>query len=97
MDNRAARLPLAADPIRGREMMIRLHVPITQKTKIGTMRGGLKLVMRIEMENASTGHRYYEERWAEPSNAKPLCRPSNGYGQHAADWAEAIARARPPK
>lgn len=72
-------------------------VPITEKTKIGTVRNGLVLVMRIEMYNAITRQKFWEERWAEPTPpGKPLCRPSNGYGQHAADWADAIRRANPP-
>lgn len=76
--------------------MMRLKVPITDKTRIGAIRDGMKLYMRIEMYNVSTGERYYEQRWEAPGPpAKPLAMPTNGYGQCWRDWEAAIARARP--
>lgn len=69
-------------------------VPWGDRTKVGTIRDGLELGMRIEMINVANGQRHIEQRWYEPSRAKALCRPSNGYGEHMAEWIEAIERSR---
>lgn len=63
------------------------------KTKIGTVRDGLRFGMRIEMVNGATGARHIEQRWYEPRpEPRPLAHP--GRGQHSADWMNAVARAR---
>lgn len=74
--------------------MIVRHVPLSERTEIGTIRDGLQLAMRIEMHDAGSGDIYWEERWRVPSNAKALARPSHAAGQHWHDWRETAQRAR---
>ena len=50
---------------------------------------GNVLVMRALMTDGSVRLGYRA-----PSNARPLCRPSNGHGQHWSEWADAIRRAK---
>lgn len=65
-------------------------------TRLGTVNAqGERMVGRAYFENPVTGRKWVEELWRGPKpEGKPLARPSNGHGQHWAEWAQAIARSR---